>query len=188
MNGVNIEPADGGGALITATNGHRLTQVLDRDATNVEPMIMSLDKASQATLKRGAWVSTEFDEKRVAILDSDSLPIHLQIESYRVEANYPDWRKILGNREQWIRGIGGSFNISLLFDVIRLVDQCVDKPGRFDAPAVTFYSKADAEGNQSAADALLFVIDSHVKAWGLVMPMRDRNGDDPLSVAFGKAA
>lgn len=188
LNAVSIEPAESGGALITASNGHRLTQVLDRDATNVQAMILSLDKASQAALKRGAWVSTEFDATRVAILDAESLPIHLQIENYRVEAQYPDWRRILGNREQWVRGIGGSFNNTLLADVIRLVDQCVDKGARATPPYVTFYSKTDAEGNRSANDALLFVIDSRVKAWGLVMPARAHGGEDPLAVAYGKAA
>lgn len=188
LHGVNVEPAEGGGALITATNGHHLAQVLDRDATNVEPMIISLDKGSQAALKRGAWVSTEFDDKRVAILNSDSLPIHLQVEQYKVEANYPDWRRVLGERKDWVKGIGGSFNVSLLSNVVRLIEQCVDKPASRTATAVTFFTKADADGNRSDSDALLFVIDSRVQAWGLVMPMRDRNSGDPLSLAYGKAA
>lgn len=187
LNAVSIEPAESGGALITASNGHRLTQVLDRDATNVQAMILSLDKASQAVLKRGAWVSTEFDEKRIAILNDENLPLHLQIEQYKVEANYPDWRRVLGDRKEWVQGVGGSFNISLLADVIRLIDQSVDKGSRF-TPAVTFFTKHKEDGTRSDSDALLFIIDSRVQAWGMLMPMRDRSGGDPLAVAYGKAA
>lgn len=188
LNGVNIEPAEGGGALITATDGHRLTQVLDREATDVQPMIVQLSKATQAALKRGAWLSTEHDEKRVAVLNADGMPTHLQPENHIVEANYPDWRRVLGERKDWAQGIGGSFNVSLLGDVVRLIEQGVDKPAYGIAPAVTFFTKVDADGNRSANDALLFIIDSRVQAWGMVMPMRDRSGGDPLSVAYGKAA
>lgn len=187
LNAVNIEPAEGGGALITATNGHRLTQVHDRDATDVQPMIIKLDKATQAALKRATWLSTEHDEKRLAVLNADGLPTHLQLEHYQVEANYPDWRRVLGNRESWVQGIGGSFNVTLLADVIRLVDQSVDKTTR-DMPSVTFFTKLNEDGTRSQTDSLLFIIDSRVQAWGLVMPMRDRTGGDPLAVAYGKAA
>lgn len=187
LNGVNVEPAAGGGALITATDGHRLTQVHDREATNVEPMIISLDKASQAALKRGTWVSTDIDDKRVAILNSDDMPIHLQIEQYKIEAKFPDWRRVLGERKDWVQGIGGNFNVSYLADVVRLIESVTEKSAYSHRTGVSFFTKHDAEGNRSMNDSFLFIIDGRVQAWGLVMPMRGTERD-PLTVAYGKAA
>jgi DNA polymerase III sliding clamp (beta) subunit (PCNA family) len=185
LNGINVEPAEGGGALITATDGHRLMQVMDRDATDVEPMIISLDKASQAALKRGAFVSTAFNEKHIAILNSDRIPVHMQVEAYKVEGKFPDWRRVLGKREDWSQGVGGNFNVKYLVDVVRLMDG-VGAKERF-APSVSFFTKLDKEGNRQMTESLLFILDGRVQAWGLVMPMRG-SVSDPLTVAYGKAA
>jgi hypothetical protein len=188
LNGVNVEPAKGGGAIITGTDGRRVVQVLDREASNVEPVIMKLDAASQAFLKRGEYVSTEFEEKRVAILNADRIPMHLQFEHFAVDGKYPDVAKVLGKREDWQAGIAGTFNVELISDVARLVEQArVAK--RYGHPAgLTLFSKVGESGRLLEADGFLFIIDgSEVRAWGRVMPMR-ATLDDPLEVVFGKAA
>jgi hypothetical protein len=186
LNGINVEPAPGGGALITATNGHRLVQVHDTEASNVEPVIMSLSKATRAFLKRGTFVSTEFEDKRVAVLSGDRVPLHLQFERYEIEAKYPDWRAVLGERESWTAGFQGTFNVEYLAEISSLLDECIDKRHRL-AGCVSFYSKPGTGGSTGDQGPALFILEGRFKAWGMVMPMR---GDmsNPLDTAYGKAA
>ncbi|GJH00247.1 hypothetical protein [Paraburkholderia terrae] len=186
LNGVNVEPAPGGGALITATNGHMMVQVHDTDASNVEPAIISLSKATRSFLKRGTYVSTEFEEKRIAVLSGDRVPLHLQFERYEIEAKYPDIQAVLGAREDWTAGFQGAFNVSYLAQISLLLDEVVDKRHRLSG-CVSFYSRPGKLGTNEDQGPVLFILEGRFKAWGMVMPMR---GDErnPLDVAYGKAA
>lgn len=181
LNGVHVEPHPNGGAQITGCDGHRVLQVHDRDATDVETMIISLDKASRSALKSGRFVQTEFEPGRVAIVDADGVPKHLQALSYKVEGTYPDVRKPLGERENWKAGIGGCFNVQYIADATIAAAEALGGSQWDRYKGVTFYSHdgADAPQNQK----VLFIIEGRTPAWGIVMGMRGDSAD-PIAMAY----
>lgn len=184
LNGVHVEPHPNGGAAITGCDGHRVLQVHDRDATDVETMIISLDKASRAALKPGRMAQTEFEPGRVAIVDADGVPKHLQALAYKVEGKYPDVKATLGERESWVKGIRGTFNVNYLADASQAVAAAIGNAGFYDRfVGVTFYCKGPDVPQTSGMDRLLFIVEGKTPAWGVVMGMRG-DAADPSKIAY----
>jgi hypothetical protein len=181
LNGVHVEPHPAGGAAITGCDGHRLLQVHDRDASNVETMIISLDKATRSALKPGRFVQTEFEAGRVAVVDSDGIPKHLQALAYKLEGNYPDVKKVLCERENWQAGISGVFNVQYIADATIAAAAAAGGSQWDRYKGVTFYSHVGA--TTPTNQKLLFVVEGNTPAWGVVMGMRGDSAD-PAKVAF----
>jgi hypothetical protein len=185
LNGVHVDPHPNGGAAITGCDGHRVLQVHDRDATDVETMIISLDKASRAALKPGRFVQTEFEPGRAAVVDSKGIPVHLQALGYKVEAKYPDVKATaLGERESWVKGIRGTFNVGYLADASQAVAAAIGNVGFYDRfVGVTFYCKGPHVPLTAENDRLLFIVEGKTPAWGVIMGMRG-DAADPSTIAY----
>lgn len=181
LNGAYVEPHPNGGAAITGCDGHLVLQVHDRDASNVETMIISLEKATRAALTPGRFVQTEFEPGRVAVVDSDGIPKHLQVGAYKVEAKYPDIKPILGERENWQAGISGTFNVQYIADATIAVAAAVGGSQRDRYKGVTFYSYAPASAPQNRK--VLFIVEGNTPAWGIIIGMRGDSAD-PAKIAF----
>jgi hypothetical protein len=183
LQGVHVEPHPNGGAAITGCDGHRVLQVHDRDATDVETMVIGLDESARAALKKGKYVKTEFEPKKLAILNGDELPIYLQWTDYRVVGNYPDVKTILGERESWIEGISGTFNVNYIADATIAAAKAVSGKKIRSYIGVSFYSKKSERPGDFPYDKLLFIVEGETPAWGCVMGMRGE-GPDALKIAF----
>jgi hypothetical protein len=87
--GVRVEPLATGGALLVATDGHRLLALFDQAATGVPAggLIVPTVKVPAKDAKPGAML--EFDGARVTMESGASLPA-----SY-IDGRYPDWRAIV---------------------------------------------------------------------------------------------
>jgi len=184
LNGVHVEPHPAGGAQITGCNGHKILQVHDRAASDVEAMIINLDKPARAALKRGRWVVTEFEPKKVAVVNSDLLPIYLQWTKYQVEGKFPDGKTLLGERESWVAGLHGVFNVNYIADATIAAASALGI-GHYDKYAgMSFYSQHAADDTNTPVHAkVLFIVDGKTPAWGMVMGLRGYS-PDPLKIAF----
>lgn len=183
LNGVNVEPHPAGGAQITGCDGHRVLQVHDRDAKDVETMILSIDKATQAQLKPGRFVKIVTQEKKLLVTDSNGIALHAQVSSPIIEAKYVDLAKVLGERESWHAGIYGTFNVQYIADIARTVDAALGESrwGR----GVTVFSQKSASPHTPYNDKILFIVEGQTPAWGIVMGMR---GDHPDPIAYAYPA
>lgn len=86
LKGVRIEPAPQGGALIIATDGHRILVAHDAMAEDVETCILPLVK-----------VPTKCDFINVTLGDDQALFNFgaTTVTAPKIEGNYPDWRRVL---------------------------------------------------------------------------------------------
>jgi hypothetical protein len=167
LNGVHVEPHPLGGASITGCNGHRLLQVHDQEATDVQDMIINLDKAARKALRKGRYVVTEFEPNRVAIVNSEDVPVYLQYEKYVIEAKYVEVKTVLGERETWVAGLNGFFNVAYIAEATIAVSDALEI-GRYDHYTdVTFYSHKPNEGDERPTyQKILFIVGGKTPAWG----------------------
>jgi hypothetical protein len=89
LNGVRIETAPNGvGALLIATDGHRLAVLYDADGECSAPVIVPHTKRA-APRKNSLALMATFADDRVTWSDGLSAPAPL------VEGHFPDWRMII---------------------------------------------------------------------------------------------
>lgn len=103
LNGVYVEPIEGGGALIIATNGHVMG--IWRDMTGIveRPAILRMDKRLEVACKGS-------DQKRLTIIDDRLVVLTMTGEvssetyvqnrfssapgSWEVSGKFPDWKRV----------------------------------------------------------------------------------------------
>ena len=85
LKGVRIEPAPQGGALIVASDGHRILVAHDSMAEDVETCILPIVK-----------VPAKCDFINVTLGDQVSFNFGaVTVVASKIEGTYPDWRKVL---------------------------------------------------------------------------------------------
>lgn len=99
LQGVYIAPHAAGGAVLVATDGHRLLAAHDVDGTCTAPAIVKLDKVGLSACKRG---KNDIPARRVTLADGESrawiLSDGKQVafsDDAIVDGAFPGWRRVL---------------------------------------------------------------------------------------------
>lgn len=159
LNGVYIEPCTAGGVTLTATNGHRLVCIHDKDGTCDKPAIVGLPK--------GALTSRNPDGE--VIVDNDGLFKHgtfISLKSVIVDGNYPDYRHVVRLTEK--AGLGHASAPAIkgryLADFGRIASILQEQPD--DQMSVRIVT------GPTENDPALVSFPSSSNAFGIIMPMR----------------
>lgn len=110
LRGVRIEPAPQGGALIVATDGHRILVAHDAMAQDVETCILPLVK-----------VPTKCDA--INILLSDQVQFNFgatTITAPKVEGDYPNWRRVLPTENKSQGYAANILNAAYIGDTLKI--------------------------------------------------------------------
>lgn len=165
INGVYVRPHPEGGALLVATDGHRLVAIRDEAGECSEPTIVGTgDKAFRRALK-----SVKGDEP--LILKGDGIPaipgVFLGGESVVIDGSFPQWERTLANPLDNIKAKKPYGPAT--FDSRYLAD--FDKVGqriRKVAPTLRCISFTES-------DPALFLWPSVPNAFAILMPLRSEN-------------
>jgi hypothetical protein len=171
LNGVYVEPAPEGGAVIVDTNGHAMCVWRDPSATGIErPIIIATDsKLLQACQGSDLKRLVVRDERLAVVLDDKEVfiqPIQkrkVAVPSWEIEGNFPDWVRVMPNAPA--HGVKGFFNLTYLSAVDRAMKIGNTAAAKMFAPQM---HQDDANGPILVTSA----IDLDFAA--VIMPVRDQ--------------
>jgi DNA polymerase III sliding clamp (beta) subunit (PCNA family) len=101
LNGVFLEPHPLGiGAILVATDGHRLAAIYDKDAIVPRPAIMATPKELIAAVKKiratGDFLLFERGEK---FDDVKAEAGAMTLKTHEIDGTFPDWRRVIPKRD-----------------------------------------------------------------------------------------
>lgn len=194
LNGVYVEPAPEGGAIIAATNGHAMCVWRDPSATGVDrPIIIQTDanllQACQGSDLKRLVVR---DGRLAVVLDKEGPGVSLQEEVYiqpigyrktvgcapwEIEGKFPDWVRVIPNAPAL--GVKGFFNAEYLAMAGRAMKIGNTLASKFFAPQL----------NQDTQDSAILVSWNADKDFlAVIMPIREDPFPFPDWMATRKAA
>ncbi len=113
LNGVSVEPMEEG-CLLVSTDGHRLLVIYDKDGFCTEPEIVSLPALMHAQIKRADAFTIELNKGMAKLKTKQKKD---KVESYSlttpyivIDANYPDWRKVIPSDKKLVSHDCSVFN------------------------------------------------------------------------------
>lgn len=173
LDGVSIERHPSGkGALIISTDGHRMLVQYDRDATVPagDNLILDVsDKGFLAALKKAVKSDGRVEVENNRATVSEKVRDAYQatwtgVKTCRIDATYPDWRRVIPKPENLVPGLQGAFNADYLGG---LADPFAKYPGVyfFHVPAAP-----DKKGEYEGSVIARFTGDAD--AYAVVMSMR----------------
>lgn len=182
LTGVRIEPHHEKGALLVATDGHRLICIHDVEGECTAPAIIKLPDAMVSACVE--WI-TEYDDEDGTVIgrtisgsdrslivgDNGRAAIkgHFQtLSDCRIDGTYPEWRKVIPKAVAGERAVP-SFNASYLGQFGECAELLGDRNKRIRLM-----------GGAGLGDPAL-VLFARPYAFGVIMPTRD-DGDVSLSV------
>ncbi len=187
LNGVKVEPCPLGGALLIATDGHKMLVLRDAVAVVNETAIVRLSpamlKACRAkAVKRGVYgerflivdeqraavALTAIPENRGDLLDLARNPNH-EVECYQpagtlIDASYPDWRRVVPNGQ--VQAVAAAFNSEYVSAVSKALCTC-------RAPVATLQGRGGSIGDAANAPHAVYG-DGTVPGFGVLMPIRSK--------------
>lgn len=159
LNGVYIEPCAAGGVTLTATDGHRLVCIHDKDGTCDKPTIVGLPKGA---------LKVRNPEGDVTV-GEDGLFRHgtfISLNTVIVDGTYPDYRHVVCLTEK--SGLGHAAAPAIkgryLADFARIASILAEQ--RDDQMAVRIIT------GPAESEPALISFPSSAHAFGIIMPMR----------------
>ena len=153
LNGVFIEPCAKGGATLTATDGHRLISIHDKDAVCDGPAIVSLPKGA---------LTKKCPDGKIVVSD-DGIFRHgnfISTSSVIIDGVFPDWRHLIRGKA-WTSKSMPAINAVYLGDFGKISEAVF-----CGVKAIRLMTGSD-EGQP-----VLVVFPSIPNAFGVVMPIR----------------
>ena len=103
--GIHIEPDPKGGAILVATDGHRMLVIKDKNAdypkdAPKEGIIFQIDKSAAKFCNKevrgvSGWATVDVDSQRLTIFNGDGQEMYLQPGKCLVNGNFPDWKRVM---------------------------------------------------------------------------------------------
>lgn len=103
--GIHIEPDPKGGAILCATDGHRMLVIKDKSAVYhadapKEGVIFNIDKSAARFCKgevRGVsgHATVDLESQRLTIFNGDGCEVYLQPGKCLVSGNFPIWQRVM---------------------------------------------------------------------------------------------
>jgi hypothetical protein len=104
INGIYVEPIEGGGALIVATNGHVMGMWRDITGIVERPAILRFDKRLEVACKGSSQKRlTIIDDRLVVLTMTGEVSSETYVQnrfsskqgSWEVEGKFPDWKRVV---------------------------------------------------------------------------------------------
>ncbi len=96
LNGIHITPDPKGGAILVATDGHRILVIKDKDAVCKEDVIFSIDKGVEKYCKAsGGYVTIDPDSQRLTIFADVENELFLQPGKCLIVGKFPNWQRCM---------------------------------------------------------------------------------------------
>lgn len=93
--GIYIEPHADGGAVLVATDGHRMLCVRDKEAEIKDAFLFKINGGVQAFCRKAdAFVTINPETQRLTI-EVPSEELFIQPGKCGIEGKFPDWRKVV---------------------------------------------------------------------------------------------
>lgn len=185
LNGVCIQRAPTGGALLITTDGHRLICVHDETATGDIPdgAIISIHKAQVSTFKTGKEGRKDNTPRRVSITlgASASAPVSAKFnEGHRdvceiylsqIDGSFPYWRRVVPRIEPDAKQETGCFNAAYIADFAEVAAAFAAMKQARVAPMTMACQSVSAPALVRWGDA---------PAFGVLMPIKGDDGAEQL--------
>lgn len=163
LNGVHVEPHPGGGALLVATDGHRMLVIHDREGVCRQPAIIADCPDLRKALSRVKDEDKRLTVDRAGALVVDGL--YQATENTLIDGSFPAWKMVLRPLFAALRKKSitpAIFNARYLADFAKVSERL---KGRDSYPSVRVVSPTDH-------DAALIRFSGADYAFGALMPMR----------------
>jgi hypothetical protein len=160
LNGVCVEPADDGGAVIVATNGHLLAAMRSPDTLVTERVIVNVTPAFATAVKKAGKSELAFIRaatKTSTLEVVNSVPgngrnkgndiAFVKPGAPFIDGKFPDWRKIMPTDEKIARGLPASYNADYLRQAL---DAVCEGPKQRYRHLIQFYHASDAPQSSAA--------------------------------------
>jgi hypothetical protein len=170
LQGVYVEPREGGGVYIVATNGHCMMAIFDPSGHATQSVIARIDKSMRKALPKRAPNDDAIARLQLRTLQDGQHMLHLPLDGGKLKshvsrdivvnnAKYPDWRRVMKGAGTACNPVSGIINAMLLSAMAKGLD------GQFKSFI------AHQIGDELSAVHINFT--SHPDIIGIVMPMRD---------------
>lgn len=179
--GVYVQPHVDGGALLIATDGHRMFVARDPNAVCTKSAIVSLDKEAHLSLARALKVgdvSISITNEGIA-----SFATYLGAKSTFIDGTFPDWPRVLRPILELAKK---RFHGKPVYDVASFNGDHLGSFGKISALLTPSASVAIRLVSFSEGDPALILFPNEPNAFGVLMPMRTTNPESALP-AFMKA-
>ena len=101
ISGVSVEPREGGGALLIATDGQALVCIEDTSAEVSRKLLIGVNKPAMAALKhKSSSVATYDDAGMLTVNDHNGTATYIAPDGAWVDGAFPDWRKIMASGDK----------------------------------------------------------------------------------------
>jgi hypothetical protein len=161
LNGVCVEPADGGGAVIVATNGHMLAAMRSPDTLVTERVIVNVTPAFASAVKKASRSELSFIRaatKTSALEVVNSVPGNGRNRGEDIafvkpglpfiDGKFPEWRKIIPSDDKIGKGLPSSYNADYLR---RALDAICEGPKQHYHHLIQFYHAVADKSHHSTA-------------------------------------
>ena len=180
LKGVHVEPCAAGGALLVATDNHKLIALRDKDAAidgkpagDDKGWIVSADKDALKAMKSpkpyGGVRLVQIDGDQLRVIHREGtrpdVTVYIQAASCLVDGTYPDWRRVVPR------------------DVVK-----TPSPGSFDNRVLATLAEALSDGGKNRPLTLFGVDDASpalayggatLDGFGIAMPLRSDYRTEP---------
>lgn len=151
LDGINIRPAEGGGAIIAATNGHAMGYVLDRDAVCEKEVTLRI---TPAIIRECAIKPIAAGRRRLAIFNGrltvlvgETGDVCIQAGDPVIQGNYPNIWNVVPEPETLVLGMIGGYSQAVLDKVNQAARAWIKSKGRHMYSPVEFYTE---DGNRDS--------------------------------------
>lgn len=170
LNGVFVEPIEGGGCLLVATDGHMLAAMRSKESRADKPRILNIDNRFERALREHGGLGEEktikvADEKSRAVVSSKIREYYIQPDKPFIDGKFPDWRKVLFPLDILKRGNPSTIASKYLATLQR----ALPKELRDRCSGVSFwYNDRETDGS-----AVVCRYDSFPELIVMIMPVRE---------------
>lgn len=166
LNGIHIEPAEGGGAILVATDGHRMLIIKDKDAMCESEVTFNIEQSAArfCKLDRAGKVTIDLETQRLTVLNEHDLELFLQPGKCIIMGKFPDWRRVIPDFTKLTNQFQDFVKPSYLADAV----MAHPMSGKY---ALGYGVRIWQERKDTA---LIVQYSEYPEYLGIIMPLRDR--------------
>ncbi|MBD8725740.1 hypothetical protein IFT43_20460 [Oxalobacteraceae sp. CFBP 13708] len=169
LNGINVRPHKGGGAIIVATNGHTLGAIRDPRATCEHEVILRFDTRMQQACAAGLSDDREIVMigERLAVVDNAGREVYIQAGEPEIEGNFPRYERVIPKLETLQPGLIGTYSATVLAPVEKAA-MTIAKRSKSSYSGLQFFNVG---GDPNLCAVVRLPVEPEFVA--VLMPMRD---------------
>lgn len=179
LDGINVRPAKGGGAIIAATNGHALAMALDRSAVCEEEVTLRVN----GHLLQACAAMPVRDQRRlemrggrlaVTLGQGENSDLYIQAGNPVIDGKYPNIFNVVPDPEKLTLGMAGAFTSVILDKANQATRHAMKLKGGVKYGAMQFWTP-----DSSRESCCVVRIDGFADWFAVLMPCRSELIENP---------